>query len=525
MTKKRLLILFCVMTAGFMLLQARLFVMMTEDILETSADSQTLRKTTVSVQRPDFYDCRGEKLTDLETQPNAVVYPSGAAAWLDGLVRDDALESFREQMQGSRPFVIPLSEEAEDGLVQTVYLPQRYGEKALAPHLIGYLGYEGGGVAGLEALFDDYLSAHTRRRVLEYEVNAQGLPTDSSNAWITDEGEVAEGIALTLDKRIQKLCEFAADDLIERGAIVVVDCESAELRALVSRPDFDQNDVAAALDAEDSPLLDRTLAAYNVGSIYKPLIAACAINAGIEAFEYECTGAIEVDGFTYTCNDSTAHGEMTMESALVHSCNCYFIALGQRLGPEPLYHMGQNLRLGSAISLWDGFSSAEGSAPTLAQFNSGGELCLHCFGQGRLLMTPVHVAAATLCLARHGEYTDLKLIRSVGGEAAPPSATREVFSARSADEVAGYLGEVVAQGTGANAQPSSTSAAGKTGTAQTGRYSEEGDEIVIGWFTGWFPAREPRYVVTVMVEDEGYGYASAAPVFSRIADEIHRCGY
>ncbi len=527
MTKKRLLILFCIMVAGFTLLQARLFVMMTDDILETSSDSQTLRKTVVAVQWPDFLDCRGEKLTNLSAEPNAVVYPTSSSAYnVIGYVRERALDAFIENMGGSLPFVVPLSTEMPGGPVQTVYLPQRYGETALAPHLIGYLGFEGNGVAGLEAVFDDYLAQNARSKVLEYEVNAQGMPTETQDAWIADEGDVALGIQLTIDKRIQKLCEFAADDLMERGAIVVVDCESAEVRALVSRPGFDQNDIAAALEAEGAPLLDRTLAAYNIGSIYKPLIAACALHSGLRAdFTYECTGSIEVDGFTYTCNDSTAHGSVTIETALIHSCNCYFIALGQQLGAEPLYHMGQSLKLGREIALWDGYADAAGSTPTLSQLKTGGELCLHCFGQGRLLMSPLHVAAATNCLANHGTYTDLSIVKSVGEEAAKPSASREVFSAESADLVAAYLAKVVSDGTGSNAQPSSTTAAGKTGTAQTGRYHEDGTEILVGWFTGWFPADNPRYIVTVMVEDEDYGYVSAAPIFARVADEINRCGY
>ena len=71
-----------------------------------------------------------------------------------------------------------------------------------------------------------------------------------------------------------------------------------------------------------------------------------------------------------------------------------------------------------------------------------------------------------------------------------------------------------------NARTKYTSVGAKTSTAQTGRYDENGDELCHAWITGFFPAYAPKYAVTVLVEDGGYGNDAAAPVFSEIADRI-----
>ncbi len=71
-----------------------------------------------------------------------------------------------------------------------------------------------------------------------------------------------------------------------------------------------------------------------------------------------------------------------------------------------------------------------------------------------------------------------------------------------------------------NARPSNTTAAGKTSTAQTGIYDEDGNEILQAWFTGYFPSDNPKYIVTVFVEDGNTGNSSAAPVFKEIAEKI-----
>lgn len=527
MNHRRMLGLFLFFIAGFTLLQARLFVLMTENAqVAGTVVSQSVYQSIIAVHRPDFYDCNGRRLTGAQSVEYAVLYPEDPAAYnVLSYLDESGVGQFLTGMGGNTPFVVPLVSDPGDGSLDTVSVEQRYARPQAAAHLIGYLDFEGRGVSGLELAFEEYFAGNSTHTVLETQVNAQGTQVEGAEVRVYEDAYSAAGVRLSIDLRIQRQCELIADELIESGAVIVLDTETGEIRAMVSRPDFDPGDVAQSLDAENAPLLNKALAAYNVGSIYKPVLAACALSAGLSGFTYECTGSITVDGQSYSCNDGAAHGAVDMEQALVHSCNTYFIALGQQIGSEAVYNAACAISANRSIELWTGYSSASANMPTMQEFEEYGELCNHCFGQGKLLLTPLHVAAATNAIARGGNYIEPSLIEVVGGEAQPAGKRTDIFAQQAAESVAEYLKSVVAGGTGSNAQPSLTTAAGKTGTAQTGTYNEDGSERVIGWFTGWFPADEPKYTVVVMTEDAGYGFESAAPVFARIADELTRRNY
>ena len=93
-----------------------------------------------------------------------------------------------------------------------------------------------------------------------------------------------------------------------------------------------------------------------------------------------------------------------------------------------------------------------------------------------------------------------------------------VMSAQTATTLRQYLETVVTEGTGTEASPVSCTAAGKTATAQTGRYYDNGEEITNSWFCGFFPAQNPKYVTIVMSDSRST--VSTASVFAKIADEI-----
>ena len=86
-----------------------------------------------------------------------------------------------------------------------------------------------------------------------------------------------------------------------------------------------------------------------------------------------------------------------------------------------------------------------------------------------------------------------------------------------------YLISVVEEGTGQNAKPQTVTAAGKTATAQTGKF-ENGREICEGWFCGFFPSKNPKYVIIVLVEDASSGSTDSAPIFKKISEEINQSG-
>ncbi len=505
----------------------RLFSLVNDGSYAATVESQTTRTARIAVRRPDFYDRNGRLLTGTASGALALALPGDAASYAVLDYIEAGYETyFHKSMKGASPFTVPLAAALPAYVpVESVAVYRRYGAAPPASHLIGYLDYENKGVAGLERAFETYLRENTVVEFLQVRVNALAEAVEGDGVRIISEGESDGGVVLTLDSTLQSAAERIADESFARGAIVVADCATGELLALVSRPNFSPDDVAAAIEKNDTALIDRTLTAYNVGSVYKPVIACAALDAGLGAdFTYECTGTIEVGGVTYGCNNRTAHGVQTLESALAHSCNTYFIALGRAVGGEAIYNTARGLGLGRELPLCAGLSAAKGSLPARDELcGSDAELCNHCFGQGKLLLTPAHVAGYTMCIANGGVYRELSVVKSVGGVPAAAARTRRAVGTASANAVAASMRLAMEQGTGMLGAPSSVSAAGKTGTAQTGAYNADGSEVVIGWFSGWFPAEAPRYVVTVMIENEGYGYESAAPVFARIANAVTAC--
>ena len=177
----------------------------------------------------------------------------------------------------------------------------------------------------------------------------------------------AVGVRLTLSRSVQRAAEAVAAQTMTTGCILVLDVRTAALRACVSVPGFDPADPAASL-------------------------AAAALEAGL-APEYDCNGAVVVDGQIFRCAGGVPHGEVDLSAALAKSCNGYFIRLGQQLGAQALLQQAQALGFGRSIGLAEGLTAQSGALPGAEELAQSGQLANFSFGQGSLLATPLQVAA------------------------------------------------------------------------------------------------------------------------------------
>ena len=204
----------------------------------------------------------------------------------------------------------------------------------------------GAGAAGLERAFDSVLSQEGSLTVT-YSVDAVNRVMDASSREISDTRQEAElGVVLTLDRRIQQVAEDACQDVLEKGAVVVMDVQTGEIRALVSLPSLQPNNLAADMENEDSPLINKAFSAYSAGSIFKLVSASAALESGLSPeYKYTCTGSIQVQGQGFKCFNGIAHGTVTMEDAIAQSCNGYFVSLMQQVAPGRFFGHGQKLRL------------------------------------------------------------------------------------------------------------------------------------------------------------------------------------
>ncbi|MDR3314230.1 MAG: penicillin-binding protein 2 [Oscillospiraceae bacterium] len=490
----------------------------------------------VDRSRGAIYDRNGLPLVQTETQLYAAVKPTAAAIEaLRPVLSAQNWEAAAERLSRGSLVVVPVDvAQIPCPDIEIFTAAPRYSAQQLAPHLIGYLKRETGrGVSGLEKSFDPLLEAAAGELRVRLAADALGRSLTGAALEIERSGYCsAAGVKLTLDAGIQAIAEESmAQNGLAQGAVVVLDAQTGDVLALASTPAFDPNDIAASLSDPAQPFFNRALGAYPVGSTFKCFIAAAALEQGCTGAEcFTCTGALEVGGRTFRCNRQEGHGTLDLTQALSASCNLYFIQLAQQLEKQPLLDLMALFGFGESTELAPELRSAQGNLPGLGELALPGELANFSFGQGKLLGTPLQMAAATACLANGGVYRAPRLIQATvaadGSEIPWPQAAeeRQVIRPATAQTLRQMMITTVEQGSGRGAKPEVGSAGGKTATAQSGSFDASDHEILRTGFTGFFPAENPRYVVTVFCENGISGSADCSPVFKRIANVINARG-
>ena len=191
---------------------------------------------------------------------------------------DGQARLYRER-NTSRPFLLDVAQDVRGLGVRCYAVPRRYAAAPLAEQLIGYLDSEGHGAAGLEAALDDVLYTG-ERDTLHCAVTAQGRLRRGSEPILEKADSAPQGVRLTLSRSIQRAAEGVAAESMATGCILIIDATSGKVRACVSLPGFDAANVGESLTAPDSPLLNRAFSAYAVGSVFEPVLAAAALEAG-----------------------------------------------------------------------------------------------------------------------------------------------------------------------------------------------------------------------------------------------------
>lgn len=405
----------------------------------------------------------------------------------------------------------------------------RISQEPIAVHVIGTLDPNGKGASGIEAAYDTFLTSCGGKLSVRYTLDAAGNALAGALPEISDDNyDSGAGLVLTLDADIQRIAEDAAKS-IDRGAVVVMHPQTGDLLAIVSRPEFDPIDMAPSLNDERSPFVNRAFSAYSVGSTFKTLVAAAALDSGFTPeHHFECKGSFETEGLEFGCHFLSGHGDINMTRALEISCNPYFISLALTLGSEPIRTAAVKLGFGTAQEFAPGYRTYAGSLPSHERLLSTAALANFGFGQGQLTATPIQLANLISAIANGGGAVTPRLVVGTTADGETLSSqtmryeTTEVFSHLSASRVREMMVNVVENGSGNPAKPSEGGAGGKTASAQTGQYDENGAEIVHAWFAGFYPKNEPRYTIVVFVEGGDSGSDTACPVFKKIADGIYR---
>ena len=437
-----------------------------------------------------------------------------------------------------------------------------YPEGELACHIIGYTGRtaplsvraienkdlifpESEGREGIEQIFDDQLKGHPGSISNTYDEHGK-----KNSERITQRPIPGNNVITTLDKNLQHLCEKVLRENCKQGAIVMLDPNTGEIKAMASYPGFNPNDFVPILNPQlfeklnkdpAVPLLPRAFrSAYPPGSSFKIVVGLTALQEGIITPKDTFRGpaSFEVGNFVFHNWKKTDVGKLTFVQAFTQSCNTWFYQCGLKTKAEPIiqwaHHLGLGQRTGIPLK-----SEAKGNIPDDTYMLRvhhrkilPGDIANMSIGQGDILITPLQMAQLSGIVAAEGKFHQTHLIKQIQGPdntviAAYPDRLRADLQIK--PEVISTLREAMidvtedAQGTAHRAQVEGIHVAGKTGTAQWGPQNKQ---RTAAWFTGFVPAEHPQYAFAALYEgDPGdntiHGGSHAAPLIGKVLQEIY----
>ena len=444
-----------------------------------------------------------------------------------------------------------------------------YGE--LASHVIGYIGrinqaekakieddddqanYRGTeymGKLGVEQSFENQLHGITGVERIETSAGGRAVRKLASNP-----STPGNGVILSIDIKLQKLIEDMYGE--RRGALVALDPKTGEVLAFVSKPTFDSNLFVEGIDQEnwqmlnesiDKPLLNRALrGTYPPGSTYKPFMAMAALQTGTRSPTtlINDPGFYMFGGHRFGSPENERGGIMDMRRAIVESSNAYFYSLANELGVDTMHDFMKPLGFGQITGIDIG-GEVRGVLPSQTWKRNyykrqeqkkwyAGETISLGIGQGYNSFTMLQLAQATATLANGGVRHKPQLVMAtqdattrVRTAIAPDPAQDLGFKPEHVEIVRRAMVGVTQEGTSARVfAGAGYLSGGKTGTAQAvsmgsrekynaSKMDEHQRDHAL--YIAFAPADDPKIALAVIVENAGFGSASAAPIARRAFD-------
>ena len=594
---------------AFLLLAVRLFKIqiIDHDIYEAAAVDQQLRETTVSAKRGTIYDrnmnilAMSASVSNIYLSPAEMAMygedPSKIASALSEILDMDYSEIY-EKCLNRDSWYVTVARKVGDDIAEQVrafkdagyetvddngktitrpYLGVKieeatkryYPYSSLASHVIGFVGADDYGLAGVEYYYDSVLAGTDGRIVRATTANGTDmLFTDFEDYYDAQDGE---SIVLTLDETVQYYLEkhlaLAAEDYdLQNGAAgIVMDVNTGAILGMASIGGFDPNhylevdeatqervDALAEVDeataeavlaeARNAQWRNKALSdTYEPGSTFKIITLAMGLESGAITMDssFYCGGSLMVAGREdpLNCWNTGGHGTETLTQAIMNSCNVALVNIGQLVGAERFYDYvrafgffdktGIDLQGESGSIWWD--------EETFFDPYNQSQLAAASFGQ-TFTITPLQLITAVSAAVNGGNlmqpYVVSEVLDSDGNtvERREPTVVRQVVSEETSAHVCEILEQVVGNpaGTGKNAYVAGYRIGGKTGTSEDVVYeAQTGSKRYIVSFIGIAPMDDPQVAVLVLLKSPGPNastYASggqmAAPTVGSIMADI-----
>ena len=399
------------------------------------------------------------------------------------------------------------------------------------------------GKTGLEKAFEkDLLGVNDIQR---FEVNAYGKKINQIEL---QKGTKGKDIKLTIDKEVQNYCTELLKD--KAGSISVMDIYTGEIIAMQSSPSFDPNLFLFGINQDDwqlirnnplKPLVNKTISGkYSPGSTIKPIVALSALENGIvdTKFTVKCNGKTEMYGQTYHCWKKKGHGFVDLNNAMKQSCDTYFYEIARRLGVDRLSETAYKFGLGERVFDNLFFNEKKGLVPNTEWKRNAlgkgwllGETIITGIGQGYIQTTPIQLCLMTAQIANGGYKIYPKITTDQNNnefDKFEPLFKNQRNIKIVQRSIYSSTNEVMGTSYSSRINDPKYRFAGKTGTAQVKRITEEERELELktseipyeqrdhALYVAFGPYENPRYAMSIIIEHGGSGSSTAAPIAKKL---------
>ena len=547
-TLKRRLV---VAATGFLLwsgvIEARLVYLQVYQHMDlvARAERQQLRTVAAAAKRGDILDRRGHVLaysvdtdsiyavpTEIDDEPQA----AAALCRALGDCTTGERQALVDRIRRGRAFVYVRRQVTPDQARRVADLQLEgvgfmkenrrfYPNKELGAHLLGYVGIDNTGLAGIEATYDSLIKGNPGTVLIQTDAKRHAFSR------VERPSTTGATLELTIDQYLQHIAERelragVIENRAASGAAVIMDPWTGEILALANWPTFNPN---AYRDTQDAERRNRAIQdLYEPGSTFKIVTASAAL----EQHVIQPDDQVDVRGGlirlgSRVVHDTHDYGVLSFTDVIVKSSNIGAIKVGLRLGPERLGIYARRFGFGRPSSpdfpaespgiLWDPAKQNDSALASMAMGYQVG-------------VTPLQMAAAVSSVANGGQLIQPRVVRAVVKDGrrvpVPRKVVRRAINEGVAAELTAIMEQVVERGTATAAQIPGYMIAGKTGTAArlvNGNYSTSDYNAS---FVGFVPSRRPVFTIIVVIDSphaKGHtGGVAAAPVFKRIAQAAMR---
>ena len=511
------------------------------DHYSTLASNQQQRVLDLEPPRGTIYDSRGRVLAVSVEVESAFAVPyeitdvAGTAASLANLLSLDATK-LAERLSQDRDFVFverkldpPLAAAVAeldlDGIHFLKESKRYYPMGQLAAAVLGFVGTEHKGLAGLEAQYDDVVAGTPGSRTVMRDAHRRTLLSPRLEVV---EAEPGSDLHLTIDSTVQHVVERELAEAVgryraKRGAAAFLDPRTGEVVALAGFPTFDPNHFNRVGSDEwrNQPIQD----AYEPGSTFKLVTASAVLSHRLltpDDILYCEMGGITLAG--QRIRDHHPFGELSIREVMAKSSNVGIIKLGLLLGEERLFAAIRSFGFGEKTGI-DLPGESAGIVRPLERWAALSKAYI-AFGQ-EVSVTPLQMARSLAMVANGGYKVSPHVVRSISGPSGETSSPRglgeRVIEPVVVAQLKDMLSAVVEQGTAKLARIDGYPIAGKTGTAQKVVDRKYSQTQFVASFMGFTPVENPRLVGIIVLDEPQplyHGGQVAAPTFAAIAREV-----